>query len=290
MENNLIKMKKLDLITEFTGSWGRDAGSFLEPFFKDNEIVSLSDKLFLSRGLVPGSFVFMIKREFFEKTSSDLVSLANLFQFLIPKNVEGMEKELKKVLNERLQDGSLYTEINRDELISLNEIQGAVFEKLTLIDWLSKHFLLSKLISRTVFTLSIFILLLIIIYLQIVTNGSILEIKNLITSFFFIVLVLFSSLAIKEVLNFKEDNKKSFLNIQKKLLESTNCDKNDLKNELFEAILLESKKLNDNNALINFGEYRIDLLHHYLYNETIVQSIYLLKSPFYNFQKLLQNK
>lgn len=287
MENNLIKMKKLDLITEFTGSWGRDAGSFLEPFFKDNEIVSLSDKLFLSRGLVPGSFVFMIKREFFEKTGSDLVSIANLFQFLIPKNVEGMEKELKKVLNERLQDGSLYTEINKDELISLNEIQGAVFEKLTLIDWLSKNFLLSKLISRTVFALSIFILLLIIVYLQIITNGSILEIKNLITSFFFIVLVLLSSLAIKEVLNFKEDNKKSFINIQKKLLESTNCDKNDLKNELFEAILLESKKLNDNNALINFGEYRIDLLHHYLYNETIVQSIHLLNSPFYNFQKLL---
>lgn len=287
MENNLIKMKKLDLITKFTGSWGRDAGSFLEPFFKDNEIVSLSDKLFLSRGLLPGSFIFMIKREFFEKIGSDLVSIENLFQFLIPKNVEGMEKELKKVLNKRFQDGSLYTEINKDELISLNEIQGAVFEKLTLIDWLSKNFLLSKLISRTVFALSIFILLLIIVYLQIVTNGSIFGIKNLIISFFFIVLVLLSSLAIKEVLNFKEDNKKSFLNIQKKLLESTNCDKNDLKNELFEDILLESKKLNDNNALINFGEYRIDLLHHYLYNETIVESINLLRSPFYHFQKLL---
>ena len=287
MENNLIKMKKLDLITEFTGSWGRNAGSFLEPFFKDNEIVSLSDNLFLSRGLLPGSFVFMIKREVFEKTGSNLVSLEKFFQFLIPKNVEGMEKKLKKVLNERLENGSLHTEIKKDELISLSEIKGAVFEKLTLIDWLSKNFLLSKLISRTVFALSIFILLLIIVYLQIVNNGSILGIKNLITSFFFIVLVLLSSLAIKEVLNFKEDNKKSFLTIQKKLLESTNCDKNDLKNELFEAILLESKKLNDNNALINFGEYRIDLLHHYLYNETIVESINLLRSPFYNFQKLL---
>lgn len=287
MENNLIKMKKLDLITEFTGSWGRNAGSFLEPFFKDNEIVSLSDNLFLSRGLLPGSFVFMIKREVFEKTGSNLVSLEKFFQFLIPKNVEGMEKKLKKVLNERLENGSLHTEIKKDELISLNEIKGAVFEKLTLIDWLSKNFLLSKLISRTVFALSIFILLLIIVYLQIVNNGSILGIKNLITSFFFIVLVLLSSLAIKEVLNFKEDNKKSFLIIQKKLLESTNCDKNDLKNELFEAILLESKKLNENNALINFGEYRIDLLHHYLYNETIVESINLLRSPFYHFQKLL---
>lgn len=287
MENNLIKMKKLDLITEFTGSWGRNAGSFLEPFFKDNEIVSLSDNLFLSRGLLPGSFVFMIKREVFEKTGSNLVSLEKFFQFLIPKNVEGMEKKLKKVLNERLENGSLHTEIKKDELISLNEIKGAVFEKLTLIDWLSKNFLLSKLISRTVFALSIFILLLIIVYLQIVNNGSILGIKNLITSFFFIVLVLLSSLAIKEVLNFKEDNKKSFLTIQKKLLESTNCDKNDLKNELFEAILLESKKLNENNALINFGEYRIDLLHHYLYNETIVESINLLRSPFYHFQKLL---
>lgn len=280
MENNLIKMKKLDLITEFTGS-------FLEPFFKDNEIVSLSDNLFLSRGLLPGSFVFMIKREVFEKTGSNLVSLEKFFQFLIPKNVEGMEKKLKKVLNERLENGSLHTEIKKDELISLSEIKGAVFEKLTLIDWLSKNFLLSKLISRTVFALSIFILLLIIVYLQIVNNGSILGIKNLITSFFFIVLVLLSSLAIKEVLNFKEDNKKSFLTIQKKLLESTNCDKNDLKNELFEAILLESKKLNENNALINFGEYRIDLLHHYLYNETIVESINLLRSPFYHFQKLL---
>lgn len=287
MENNLIKMKKLDLITEFTGSWGRNAGSFLEPFFKDNEIVSLSDNLFLSRGLLPGSFVFMIKREVFEKTGSNLVSLEKFFQFLIPKNVEGMEKKLKKVLNERLENGSLHTEIKKDELISLSEIKGAVFEKLTLIDWLSKNFLLSKLISRTVFALSIFILLLIIVYLQIVNNGSILGIKNLITSFFFIVLVLLSSLAIKEVLNFKEDNKKSFLTIQKKLLESTNCDKNDLKNELFEAILLESKKLNENNALINFGEYRIDLLHHYLYNETIVESINLLRSPFYHFQKLL---
>ena len=230
MENNLIKMKKLDLITEFTGSWGRNAGSFLEPFFKDNEIVSLSDNLFLSRGLLPGSFVFMIKREVFEKTGSNLVSLEKFFQFLIPKNVEGMEKKLKKVLNERLENGSLHTEIKKDELISLSEIKGAVFEKLTLIDWLSKNFLLSKLISRTVFALSIFILLLIIVYLQIVNNGSILGIKNLITSFFFIVLVLLSSLAIKEVLNFKEDNKKSFLTIQKKLLESTNCDKNDLKN------------------------------------------------------------
>ena len=99
MENNLIKMKKLDLITEFTGSWGRNAGSFLEPFFKDNEIVSLSDNLFLSRGLLPGSFVFMIKREVFEKTGSNLVSLEKFFQFLIPKNVEGMEKKLKKVLD-----------------------------------------------------------------------------------------------------------------------------------------------------------------------------------------------
>jgi len=182
-------------------------------------------------------------------------------------------------------DLDLVVPFKRNAFSTLEDMFEDVFEKLTLIDWLSKNFLLSKLISRTVFALSIFILLLIIVYLQIITNGSILEIKNLITSFFFIVLVLLSSLAIKEVLNFKEDNKKSFINIQKKLLESTNCDKNDLKNELFEAILLESKKLNDNNALINFGEYRIDLLHHYLYNETIVQSIHLLNSPFYNFQK-----
>ena len=92
-------------------------------------------------------------------------------------------------------------------------------------------------------------------------------------------------------MNFKNNNKKSFYVIHKKLLESISCDRNDLKNELFDAILLEHKKLNENNLIvIDFGDDKIDVLHHRLYNETIVESIYLLNSPLYHFQKLLSIK
>ena len=192
-------------------------------------------------------------------------------------------------MTKRLENGNLYTETHKDEFISLNEIQNGVFEKLTLNDWLSKNFLVSKAISKVLFTLSIVISLLIFIYLQIIiTNGFALSLKSLTVTIVFFVLIFLVYLIIKEVLNFKDNNKKSFRVIQRKLLESTSCDKNDLKDELFEAILLEHKKLNGNNVIvIDFGDDKIDILHHRLYNETIVESIYLLKNPLYHFQKLL---
>lgn len=45
-----------------------------------------------------------------------------------------MEKELKKVVNERFENGTLHTEVDKDDLISLNEIGLVVFKKLTLND------------------------------------------------------------------------------------------------------------------------------------------------------------
>ena len=290
MENKLLKMKRLDKIVRQSGSWSDKSKDFLNSVFKKNDIIRLSDNLFLRKSeFYKDRYCFLIKKEFYKQIYPNLSILEDEFQFLLKNSTSGLEKELIDVVTKRLENENLYTETHKDELISLNEIQGGVFEKLTLNDWLSKNFLVSKAISKVLFTLSIVISLLIFIYLQIIiTNGFALSLKSLTVTIVFFVLIFLVYLIIKEVLNFKDNNKKSFRVIQRKLLESTSCDKNDLKDELFEAILLEHKKLNENNVIvIDFGDDKIDILHHRLYNETIVESIYLLKNPLYHFQKLL---
>lgn len=290
MENKLLKMKRLDQIIRQSGSWSDESKDFLNSVFKKNDIIRLSDNLFLRKSeFYKDRYCFLIKKEFYKQIYPNLSILEDEFQFLLKNSTSGLEKELIDVVTKRLENENLYTETHKDELISLNEIQGGVFEKLTLNDWLSKNFLVSKAISKVLFTLSIVISLLIFICLQIIiTNGFALSLKSITVTIVFFVLIFLVYLIIKEVLNFKDNNKKSFSVIQKKLLESTGCNKNDLKDELFEAILLEHKKLNENNVIvIDFGDDKIDVLHHRLYNETIVESIYLLKSPLYYFQKLL---
>lgn len=288
MESKLLKMKRLDQIIRQDGTWSSESKDFLNSVFKKNDIIRLSDNLFLRKSeLYKDRYCFLIKKEFYKQIYPNLSILEDEFQFLLKNSTSGLEKELIDVVKKKLENENLYTETQKDEFISLNEIQNGVFEKLTLNDWLSKNFLVSKAISKVVFTLSVFIALIIIIYLQIMTTGSISSVTRLISSIVCFVLVSISSLIIKEVLSFKDDTKKSFLGIQNKLMTSTTCDKNDLKDELFEAILLESKRLNKNNfIIINFGNEKIDVLHHRLYNETIVESIYLLKNPLYHFQKL----
>ncbi|MBF1306276.1 MAG: hypothetical protein HXM94_00615 [Parvimonas micra] len=293
MENKLLKMKRLDQIIRQTGTWSDESKDFLNSVFNKNDIIRLSDNLFLRKSeLYKDRYCFLIKKEFYKQIYPNLSILGDEFQFLLKNSTSGLEKELIDVVKKRLENENLSTETNKDDLISLNEIQGGVFDKLTLNDWLSKNFLVSKAISKVVFTLSVFISLLIIVYLQIVTNGFALSLKSLtVITIVFFVLIFLAFLIITEVFTFKNNNKKSFIEIQKKLLESTSLDKNDLKDELFEAILLEHKKLNENNLIvIDFGDDKIDVLHHRLYNETIVESIYLLNSPLYHFQKLLSIK
>lgn len=288
MESKLLKMKRLDQIIRQDGTWSSESKDFLNSVFEKKDIITLSDNLFLRKSeLYKDRYCFLIKKEFYKQIYPNLSILEDEFQFLLKNSTSGLEKELIDVVKKKLENGSLYTETQKDEFISLNEIQNGVFEKLTLNDWLSKNFLVSKAISKVVFTLSVFIALIIIIYLQIMTTGSISSVTRLISSIVCFVLVSISSLIIKEVLSFKDDTKKSFLGIKNKLMTSTTCDINDLKDELFEAILLESKRLNKNNfIIINFGNEKIDVLYHRLYNETIVESIYLLKNPLYHFQKL----
>ena len=293
MENKLLKMKRLDQIIRQTGTWSDESKDFLNSVFNKNDIIRLSDNLFLRKSeLYKDRYCFLIKKEFYKQIYPNLSILGDEFQFLLKNSTSGLEKELIDIVKKRLENENLSTETNKDDLISLNEIQRGVFDKLTLNDWLSKNFLVSKAISKVVFTLSVFISLLIIVYLQIVTNGFALSLKSLtVITIVFFVLIFLAFLIITEVFAFKNNNKKSFIEIQKKLLESTSLDKNDLKDELFEAILLEHKKLNENNLIvIDFGDDKIDVLHHRLYNETIVESIYLLNSPFYHFQKLLSIK
>lgn len=289
MENKLLKMKRLDQIIRQDRTWSDESKDFLNSIFKKNDIIRLSDNLFLRKSeFYKDRYCFLIKKEFYKQIYPNLSILEDEFQFLLKNSISGLEKELIDVVKKRLENENLYTETLKDEFISLNEIQNGVFEKLTLNDWLSKNFLVSKAISKVLFTLSIIIFLLIVIYLQIMTNGFALSLKIILVTIVFFVLIFLVSLIITEVLTFKNNHKKSFLVIQKKLLESTSCDKNDLKDELFDAILAESKKLNENNVIvIDFGDDKIDVLHHRLYNETIVESIYLLKSPLYYFQKLL---
>jgi hypothetical protein len=97
MKTKLIQMRRLDLLTEFSGSWGKDSVEFLNPVLENHELISLSNEVFLSKSEIPGGFVFMIGKELYERTGSDLASLENLFNFLTSNHAKGMEKELKKL-------------------------------------------------------------------------------------------------------------------------------------------------------------------------------------------------
>ena len=291
MKNNLIRMKKLDLITEFTGSWGKDAGKFLDPFFENNEIISLSKDLFLSKSELPGRFIFLIRKEVYEQNGSDFSSLENLFDFMVSNHAAGMEIELKKLVNERSKNGTLYTtEVNRDDLISLNQISNIVFKKLTLNDWLSENFLVSKTISRIVFSLVVVILVFVAMYLRILSSGFVYGVTNFIAGLCDIVIVLFLIAVIKALLQFKNDNHESFLKIQKKLIECLAYDERELKDLLFSFVEDECNKLNKNDSSVfmrvHFGEEKISELYQSLFHETITESIILVSSPFYHFEKL----
>ena len=263
MKNKLIQMKRLDLITEFTGSWAKDAGDFLDPFFKNNEIISLSNDLFLSKSELPGRFVFMIRTEFYERAGSDLATLENLFYFMTSNHVKGMEKELKKVVNERSENGTLQTEVDKDDLISLNEIGLVVFKKLTLNDWLEENFLASKTISKVKFYLIALIALFVILYLRILSTGFVYGITSFLAALAYIVLALLMGAAIKALLQFKNNNEESLLVIQKQLIESVAYDEDELKDKLFGFVEAECKKLKRNDSImsVHFGEEKIDELY-----------------------------
>lgn len=288
MKNKLIQMKRLDLMTEFTGSWAKNAGEFLDPLFKDNEIISLSNDLFLSKSELPGRFVFMIRTEVYERDGSDLASLENLFYFMTSNHVKGMEKELKKVVNERSENGTLHTEVDKDELISLNEISSIVFTKLTLNDWLSENFLVSKTISRIVSSLVVVILIFVAMYLRILSSGFVYGVTSFIAGLCDIGIILFLIAAIKALLQFKNDVYESFLKIQKELIEVVAYDEGELKDKLFGFIETECKKLNGNDStmVVHFGEEKISELYQSLFHETLTESIVLVSSPFYHFEKL----
>lgn len=288
MKNKLIQMKRLDLITEFTGSWAKDIGDFLDPFFKNNEIISLSNDLFLSKSELPGRFVFMIRTEVYERAGSDLATLENLFYFMTSNHVKGMEKELKKVVNERSENGTLHTEVDKDELISLNEISSIIFTKLTLNDWLSENLLVSKTISRIVFSLVVVILIFVAMYLRILSSGFVYGVTSFIAGLCDIGIILLLIAAIKALLQFKNDVYESFLKIQKELIEVVAYDEGELKDKLFGFIETECKKLNGNDSImvVHFGEEKISELYQSLFHKTITESIILVSSPFYHFEKL----
>ena len=256
MRTKLIQMRRLDLLTEFSGSWGKESGEFLNPVLENNELISLSNEVFLSKSEIPGGFVFMIRTEVYERAGSDLSSLENLFYFMTSNHVKGMEKELKKVVNERSENGTLQTEVDKDELISLNEISSIVFTKLTLNDWLSENFLVSKTISRIVFSLVVVILIFVAMYLRILSSGFVYGVTSFIAGLCDIGIILLLIAAIKALLQFKNDVYESFLKIQKELIEVVAYDEGELKDKLFGFIETECKKLNGNDSImvLQFGE------------------------------------
>lgn len=288
MKTKLIQMRRLDLLTEFSGSWGKDSGEFLNPVLENHELISLSNEVFLSKSEIPGGFVFMIRTEVYERAGSDLSSLENLFYFMTSNHVKGMEKELKKVVNERSENGTLQTEVDKDELISLNEISSIVFTKLTLNDWLSENFLVSKTISRIVFSLVVVILIFVAMYLRILSSGFVYGVTSFIAGLCDIGIILLLIAAIKALLQFKNDVYESFLKIQKELIEVVAYDEGELKDKLFGFIETECKKLNGNDSImvVHFGEEKISELYQSLFHETITKSIILVSSPFYHFEKL----
>ena len=288
MRTKLIQMRRLDLLTEFSGSWGKESGEFLNPVLENNELISLSNEVFLSKSEIPGRFIFMIRKELYERTGSDLASLENLFNFLTSNHAKGMEKELKKVVNERFENGTLQTEVDKDELISLNEISSIVFTKLTLNDWLSENFLVSKTISRIVFSLVVVILIFVAMYLRILSSGFVYGVTSFIAGLCDIGIILLLIAAIKALLQFKNDVYESFLKIQKELIEVVAYDEGELKDKLFGFIETECKKLNGNDSImvVHFGEEKISELYQSLFHETITESIILVSSPFYHFEKL----
>lgn len=288
MKTKLIQMRRLDLLTEFSGSWGKDSGEFLNPVLENHELISLSNEVFLSKSEIPGGFVFMIRTEVYERAGSDLSSLENLFYFMTSNHVKGMEKELKKVVNERSENGTLQTEVDKDELISLNEISSIVFTKLTLNDWLSENFLVSKTISRIVFSLVVVILIFVAMYLRILSSGFVYGVTSFIAGLCDIGIILLLIAAIKALLQFKNDVYESFLKIQKELIEVVAYDEGELKDKLFGFIETECKKLNGNDSImvVHFGEEKISELYQSLFHETITESIILVSSPFYHFEKL----
>ena len=288
MRTKLIQMRRLDLLTEFSGSWGKESGEFLNPVLENNELISLSNEVFLSKSEIPGGFVFMIRTEVYERAGSDLSSLENLFYFMTSNHVKGMEKELKKVVNERSENGTLQTEVDKDELISLNEISSIVFTKLTLNDWLSENFLVSKTISRIVFSLVVVILIFVAMYLRILSSGFVYGVTSFIAGLCDIGIILLLIAAIKALLQFKNDVYESFLKIQKELIEVVAYDEGELKDKLFGFIETECKKLNGNDSImvVHFGEEKISELYQSLFHETITESIILVSSPFYHFEKL----
>lgn len=288
MRSKLIQMRRLDLLTEFSGSWGKESGEFLNPVLENNELISLSNEVFLSKSEIPGGFVFMIRTEVYERAGSDLSSLENLFYFMTSNHVKGMEKELKKVVNERSENGTLQTEVDKDELISLNEISSIVFTKLTLNDWLSENFLVSKTISRIVFSLVVVILIFVAMYLRILSSGFVYGVTSFIAGLCDIGIILLLIAAIKALLQFKNDVYESFLKIQKELIEVVAYDEGELKDKLFGFIETECKKLNGNDSImvVHFGEEKISELYQSLFHETITESIILVSSPFYHFEKL----
>lgn len=288
MRTKLIQMRRLDLLTEFSGSWGKESWEFLNPVLENNELISLSNEVFLSKSEIPGRFIFMIRKELYERTGSDLASLENLFNFLTSNHAKGMEKELKKVVNERFENGTLQTEVDKDELISLNEISSIVFTKLTLNDWLSENFLVSKTISRIVFSLVVVILIFVAMYLRILSSGFVYGVTSFIAGLCDIGIILLLIAAIKALLQFKNDVYESFLKIQKELIEVVAYDEGELKDKLFGFIETECKKLNGNDSImvVHFGEEKISELYQSLFHETITESIILVSSPFYHFEKL----
>lgn len=266
MDNKFIKARRMDLISKLIKEEDSKFTSKVNSILpKDSRSVKLTYDLILIKK--ENGFDFGFSKDAFYKTGGNPLKLESLFDTLISSYVPKLKEEIILTLEEKKNSGTLLTDIDPEEFITLDQVQELMQEKLKLVQWANKKLSLSS-VRAFMFGALIFSSISLFMFIKILSSGYVYGLTSFLAALFYAVIV---SVSVHMIYFFATDyspkKKKALTKLKNLILTSQAQDLLSLKEEVFKDFKLITLELEDE-KMNEFSEKEIANVYDYLFHQT----------------------
>lgn len=266
MDNKFIKARRMDLISKLIKEEDSKFTSKVNSILpEDLKLVKLTSDLILIKK--ENGFDFGFSKDAFSKIGGNPINLESLFDTLISSYVPKMKEEIILTLEEKKNSGTLLTDIDPEEFITLDQVQELMQEKLKLVQWANKKLSLSS-VRALMFGALIFSSISLFMFVKILSSGYVYGLTSFLAALFYAVIV---SVSIHMIFFFATDyspkKKKALTKLKNLILTSQAQDLLSLKEEVFKDFKLITLELEDE-KINEFSEKEIANVYDYLFHQT----------------------
>lgn len=266
MDNKFIKARRMDLISKLIKEEDSKFTSKVNSILpEDLKLVKLTSDLILIKK--ENGFDFGFSKDAFSKIGGNPINLESLFDTLISSYVPKMKEEIILTLEEKKNSGTLLTDIDPEEFITLDQVQELMQEKLKLVQWANKKLSLSS-VRAFIFGLFIFGLISLFMFVKILSSGYVYGLTSFLAALFYAVIVSISVHMISFfVTDYGPKKKKALTKLKNLILTNQAQDLLSLKEEVFKDFKLITLDLKDE-KIHEFSEKEIANVYDYLFHQT----------------------